>query len=159
MIKYVTAEEAVKVVQSNNRVYIQAAAATPTLLTNALTARASELRNVEICHLHTEGEARYAHPEFRDSFHVNSFFIGKNVRHTIQTGNGSYTPVFLSELPNLFRKKQFCLTLFSSTFRRQTNTDIVRLELLLKPQLPPWNKPKLSLLKSINKCREPLATA
>ena len=109
MIRYVTAEEAVKVVQSNNRVYVQAAAATPTLLTNALTARASELRNVEICHLHTEGEARYANPEFRDSFHVNSFFIGKNVRHTIQNGNGSYTPVFLSELPNLFRKKAVLL--------------------------------------------------
>jgi acyl-CoA hydrolase len=84
MIKYVTAEEAVKVVQSNDRVYIQAAAATPTILTNALTERASELRNVEICHLHTEGEARYANPELKESFHVNSFFIGKNVRHTLQ---------------------------------------------------------------------------
>lgn len=109
MIKYVTAEEAVKVVQSNNRVYIQAAAATPTLLTNALTERASELTNVEICHLHTEGEARYANPELSKSFHVNSFFIGKNVRHTLQAGNGSYTPVFLSELPNLFRKKAVLL--------------------------------------------------
>lgn len=109
MIKYVTAEEAVKVVQSNSRIYVQAAGATPTLLTNALTERAAELRNVEICHLHTEGEARYANAEFRDSFHVNSFFIGKNVRHTIQTGNGSYTPVFLSELPNLFRKKAVIL--------------------------------------------------
>lgn len=109
MIKYVSAEEAVKVVQSNNRVYVQAAAATPTILTNALTARASELKNVEICHLHTEGEARYANPEFHESFHVNSFFIGKNVRHTIQSGNGSYTPVFLSELPNLFRKKAVLL--------------------------------------------------
>jgi acyl-CoA hydrolase len=109
MIKYVSAEEAVKVVASDNRVYVQAAAAAPTLLTNALTARASELKNVEICHLHTEGEARYANPEFQDSFHVNSFFIGKNVRHTIQSGNGSYTPVFLSELPNLFRKKALLL--------------------------------------------------
>ncbi len=109
MIKYVTAEEAVKVVQSNQRVYVQAAAATPSVLTNALTARASELRNVEICHLHTEGEALYANPDLRESFHVNSFFIGKNVRHTLQAGNGSYTPVFLSELPNLFRKKAVLL--------------------------------------------------
>ena len=109
MIKYVTAEEAVKVIQSNSRIYVQAAAATPTLLTNALTERATELTNVEICHLHTEGEARYANPEFKGIFHVNSFFIGKNVRHTIQSGNGSYTPVFLSELPNLFRKKAVLL--------------------------------------------------
>jgi acyl-CoA hydrolase len=105
MSKYVTAEEAVKIVKSGDRVYLQAAAAAPTILSNALTERASELKNVEICHLHTEGEARYANPEYEDSFHVNSFFIGANVRHTLKTGNGSYTPVFLSELPQLFRKK------------------------------------------------------
>lgn len=104
MGKYISAEEAVKLVKSGDRVYLQAAAATPTVLANALTERASELRNVEICHLHTEGEARYANPKLSDSFHVNSFFIGGNVRHTIKAGNGSYTPVFLSELPYLFRK-------------------------------------------------------
>jgi len=104
MSKYVTADEAVKVVKSNDRVYVQAAAATPTVLTKALANRAAELRNVEVCHLHTEGDAPYANPELAESFHVNSFFIGANVRHTLTAGNGSYTPVFLSELPNLFRK-------------------------------------------------------
>ncbi len=104
MGKYVTAAEAVQVVKSGDRVYVQAAAATPTILTKALTDRASELRNVEICHLHTEGDAPYANPELVESFHVNSFFIGANVRHTLKAGNGSYTPVFLSELPLLFRK-------------------------------------------------------
>jgi acyl-CoA hydrolase len=104
MNNYVSAEEAVKVIKSGDRVYLQAAAAAPTVLANALTERASELKNVEICHLHTEGEARYANPELAASFHVNSFFIGANVRHTLAAGNGSYTPVFLSELPNLFRK-------------------------------------------------------
>lgn len=105
MSKYVSAEEAVKVVKSGDRVYVQAAAATPTVLTKALSARHAELRNVEICHLHTEGEAPYAKPELAESFHVNSFFIGANVRHTLKAGNGSYTPVFLSELPHLFRKR------------------------------------------------------
>ncbi|WP_026704003.1 acetyl-CoA hydrolase/transferase family protein [Flavobacterium soli] len=105
MSKYVTAEEAVKIVKSGDLVYVQAAAATPTILTKALSERAPELRDVEICHLHTEGEAPYANPELSESFHINSFFIGKNVRHTLQAGNGSYTPVFLSELPHLFRKK------------------------------------------------------
>ena len=109
MSKYVTAEEAVKIVKSGDRVYLQAAAAAPTILANALTERAYELRNVEICHLHVEGEARYANPEFAKSFHVNSFFIGPNVRHTLAAGNGSYTPVFLSELPYLFRKKVLVL--------------------------------------------------
>ena len=104
MNKYTTAEEAVKVVKSNDRIYIQAAAATPSILIKALSERADDLRNVEICHLHTEGDAPYANPELRESFHVNSFFIGQNVRHTLAAGNGSYTPVFLSELPLLFRK-------------------------------------------------------
>lgn len=101
----VTAEEAVKKIQSGQRIYVQAAAATPSVLTNALALRAGELRNVEVCHLHTEGKAAYADPALSGSFHVNSFFIGKNVRHTLQAGNGSYTPVFLSELPHLFRKE------------------------------------------------------
>jgi acyl-CoA hydrolase len=105
MSKYVTAAEAVQVVKSGDRVYVQAAAATPTVLTKALAERANELRDVEICHLHTEGDAPYANPELTASFHVNSFFIGANVRHTLKAGNGSYTPVFLSELPLLFRKK------------------------------------------------------
>jgi acyl-CoA hydrolase len=83
---------------------VQAAAATPSILTKALAERAAELRNVEVCHLHTEGEAAYANPDLAESFHVNSFFIGGNVRHTLKAGNGSYTPVFLSELPYLFRK-------------------------------------------------------
>ena len=104
MEKYVTAAEAVQVVKSDDRVYVQAAAATPTILTKALTDRASELTNVEVCHLHTEGDAPYSNPELAKSFHVNSFFIGANVRHTLKAGNGSYTPVFLSELPLLFRK-------------------------------------------------------
>ncbi len=104
MYKTVTAEEALKVVKSNQRVYVQAAAAVPQVLTKALTDRHEELRNVEICHLHVEGDAPYADPKYKDSFHVNSFFIGKNVRHTLHAGNGSYTPVFLSELPLLFKR-------------------------------------------------------
>ncbi|WP_347175510.1 acetyl-CoA hydrolase/transferase family protein [Polaribacter uvawellassae] len=104
MYKSITAEEAVKVIKSNDRVYIQAAAAAPQKLIIAMSARHEELRSVEVCHLHTEGVAPYANPELKNSFHVNSFFIGKNVRHTLKAGNGSYTPVFLSELPLLFKR-------------------------------------------------------
>ncbi len=104
MPRIVSAQEAVSSIRSHQRVYVQAAAATPSVLTHALAERAPELRDVEICHLHTEGPAPYADPALAASFHVNSFFIGKNVRHTLAAGNGSYTPVFLSELPNLFRK-------------------------------------------------------
>ena len=104
MYKAVSAEEALKVVKSNDKIYLHAAAAAPSVLIKALTDRHDELRNVEICQLHTEGEAPYANPEYAESFHVNSFFIGRNVRHTLKAGNGSYTPVFLSEVPLLFKR-------------------------------------------------------
>jgi acyl-CoA hydrolase len=104
MYKSVSAEEAVKVIKNNDRIYVQAAAAAPQILLNAMTERHEELRNVEVSHLHIEGETPYANPRLSKSFHVNSYFIGKNVRHTIKAGNGSYTPVFLSELPILFKR-------------------------------------------------------
>lgn len=102
--KAVSAAEAVKVIKSHDRIYIHAAAAAPQELINAMAARHEELRGVEVCQLHTEGEAPYADPKYKDSFHVNSLFIGANVRHTLKAGNGSYTPVFLSEVPNLFKR-------------------------------------------------------
>ncbi len=94
MYKSISAEQAVKIIKSNDRVYIQGGAAAPSTLIKAMTNRSEELRNVEVCHLHTEGEAPYADIELKDSFHVNSFFVGSNVRHTLEAGNGSYTPVF-----------------------------------------------------------------
>ena len=104
MYKAISAEDAVKVIKNNDRIYLHAAAAAPQALINAMTDRHEELRNVEVCHLHVEGDAPYANPDYKASFHVNSFFIGPNVRHTLAAGNGSYTPVFLSELPILFKK-------------------------------------------------------
>jgi 4-hydroxybutyrate CoA-transferase len=104
-MKYCSAEEAVKVVKSKDRVYIHSVSMAPQQLIQALTNRHHELREVEFVHLHTEGPAPYADPKYASSFHVNSLFIGANVRHTIKAGNGSYTPVFLSEIPYLFRKR------------------------------------------------------
>ncbi len=70
-----SAEEAVKIIKSNDRVYIQAAAAAPQLLINAMSDKHEELRNVEVCHLHLEGETPYSNPELRNSFHVNTFLL------------------------------------------------------------------------------------
>ncbi|MCL7964843.1 MAG: 4-hydroxybutyrate CoA-transferase, partial [marine benthic group bacterium] len=95
---------AVSVIQSGNRVFIQSVAAAPRLLIEAMTARAPELRDVEIVHLHTEGPAPYAAPEMRDSFRVNALFVGANVRDAINSGESSYIPVFLGETSNLFRR-------------------------------------------------------
>ncbi len=99
-----TADDAVKIIKSGDRVYIHAVAGAPRSLINAMTARSGDLQDVEIIHLHTEGDAPYSAPELRDSFHVNALFIGANVRHALDAGNASYTPVFLSEVPNLFRR-------------------------------------------------------
>lgn len=103
MQKSVSAEEAVKVIRSANRVYIHGIAAAPQALVQAMTARADELRDVEVVHLHTEGPAPYAEPGMERSFRVNALFVGGNVRKAIQEGRGDYIPVFLSEVPNLFR--------------------------------------------------------
>ncbi|MDO5608736.1 MAG: acetyl-CoA hydrolase/transferase C-terminal domain-containing protein [Capnocytophaga sp.] len=106
---YTTADEAVKVIQDNNTIYVHGGAAVPSHLVEALTARADELRNVTICHIHTEGSAPYADPKYSKSFYVNSFFLAKNVRHTLTAGNGSYTPIFLSDLALLFNRNLISL--------------------------------------------------
>ena len=98
-----TASEAVKLIKSNNRVLIQGGSATPQTLIKAMVARAPELKNVEIVHLHTEGESGYASPDLRESFHTKAFFIGGNVRKMV--GNTvDYIPIFLSDIPSLFRE-------------------------------------------------------
>ncbi len=103
-MKFTSAEEAVSVIRSGNRVFIHSVAAAPQKLIRAMTARAPELRDVEIVHLHTEGPAPYAAPELRQSFRVNALFVGANVREAINSGESSYIPVFLSETSNLFRR-------------------------------------------------------
>mgnify|MGYP000462588123 CR=1 FL=1 len=99
-----SALEAVSIIQSNQRVFIHSVAAAPIHLINAMTSRARELRNVELVHLHTEGEAPYTHPDYKDSFFTNALFVGANTRKAIREGRGDYIPVFLSEIPNLFRR-------------------------------------------------------
>lgn len=104
MTRYTSADNALKVVKSGDRVFIHSVAAAPQVLIRALTDRKDELRNVELVHLHTEGEAPYATPELSESFRVNAFFVGGNVRRAVNEGRADYIPVFLSEIPALFRQ-------------------------------------------------------
>jgi acyl-CoA hydrolase len=104
MEKYVTALEAVQVIRPKNRVFIHTAAAAPTLLINALVDRASELRQVELVHMHTEGPAPYIDPKYKGIFYTNAMFIGSNVRAAMPTDMADYIPVFLSDTPMLFRR-------------------------------------------------------
>ncbi|MEN0060326.1 MAG: acetyl-CoA hydrolase/transferase C-terminal domain-containing protein [Bdellovibrio sp.] len=102
MAQFVSAAEALKVVQSGNRVFLHSAAATPQQLVKALVARAPELRNVKIYSIHTEGDCSYAHPDYEQSFEVYSFFNGHNLRKLRRNINASFVPIFLSEIPHLF---------------------------------------------------------
>ncbi|MBS1946565.1 MAG: acetyl-CoA hydrolase/transferase family protein [Bacteroidetes bacterium] len=102
---YTTADEAVRIIKSGSHVFIQTAAAAPQQLVKAMTARAPELRDVSIYQLHTEGLAPYGDPQYEGIFHVNCFFVGANLRKAVQEGRAQYIPVFLSEIPGLFRKK------------------------------------------------------
>lgn len=100
---FTTPEEAVKFIQSNNNVFIHSAAAVPTSLVQAMSARWKELKNVGIYSMHTEGDAPYAKIGMEEAFVVKPFFIGQNIRENIQSNRGSYIPIFLSEAPALFR--------------------------------------------------------
>ncbi|HCN05031.1 MAG TPA: 4-hydroxybutyrate CoA-transferase [Bacteroidetes bacterium] len=103
MSRFTTAEEAIAAVQSGNRLYLHSVAAVPHVLISELIRQAPRLKNVEIVHLHTEGPAPYTAPSYADSFRVNCLFIGANTRAAVQEGRADYTPVFLSEIPGLFR--------------------------------------------------------
>ncbi|MEW6288450.1 MAG: GNAT family N-acetyltransferase [Thermodesulfobacteriota bacterium] len=104
-----TPRKALAHVKNGQRVFIGTGCGEPQLLVDALTKRAGELADVEIVHLLTKGDAPYASPKLADSFTVNSFFIGQNVRGLIQEGLGSYTPMLLSDIPLLFKAGQLPL--------------------------------------------------
>lgn len=103
-MKYTSADEALKQVNQGDNIFVQTAAAAPQQLVQALTNRHSELSDITIYHLHTEGIAPYVNPEYRDVFKTKAFFVGKNVRHALETGEADYIPVFLSEIPGFFNK-------------------------------------------------------
>lgn len=103
MKKHRNFSDAIACIQSGHRVFVHGAAATPRRLLDALVAEAERLRDVELVHLHTIGEARYADRAYRDSFKVSAFFVGANLRDKLDPGRVDYLPCFLSEIPTLLR--------------------------------------------------------
>ena len=99
----VSAAEAVSAIRSGDRLFVHSVAAAPQRLVAALADRAPELEGVQIYQLHTVGAAPYTAPGMERSFSVNALFVGPNVRDAVARGNGDYVPVFLSEVPTLFR--------------------------------------------------------
>ncbi len=99
-----SAAEAVRHVESGQRVFVHGSAATPSSLLKALLERAGDLTRVELVAISTLGALEWDTPAVREHFFLNSLFVSANVRDWVNEANGDYTPVFLSEIPGLFRK-------------------------------------------------------
>ena len=102
--KYSTAAEAVQLIQSNQRVFLHGSAATPVHLIKALLARHAELQNVELVSITTLGDVDFNKREYSNSFFFNSLFVSGNVRSVANSDHGDYVPVFLSQIPLLFKR-------------------------------------------------------
>ena len=104
-MKYMSAAEAVQLINSGESVYIQGSTSIPEVLSQALADRGGELRDVTVYAAFAVGrcEAPYCKPEYKDSFHVKSLFVANNIRRWLADGYGTTIPAFLGEIPGLFR--------------------------------------------------------
>jgi acyl-CoA hydrolase len=103
-MNYITGEEAVTVIKPGHRVFVHGGAATPHYLLKKLAERSSELWNVEIVSISMQGDAIIADPKYKNSFRINSLFVSPNIRSAVNEGRGDYVPIFLSEIPILFKR-------------------------------------------------------
>lgn len=102
--KRVTAEEAVKLIKSGDRIHVHPGCANPETLIKALVKRAPELENVELIHLLTLGYADYVLPQYSKNFHHRALFVGANCREAVNEGRADFIPIFLSEISSLYRQ-------------------------------------------------------
>lgn len=100
-MRVVTAAEAVGRISSGAQIYLHGAASTPSILLDALVARAEELRDVGVVHLHAEGPGPHLAPELSASFRHRALFVGPNARAAVNEGRADYVPTFLSDVPRL----------------------------------------------------------
>ena len=99
-----SAEEALRIVKTGDRVFIHGSAATPVLLVKAMQARHHELHHVELVSITTMGDLDFDNPVWRESFFFNSLFVSANTRKVANSMNGDYVPIFLSQIPQLFKR-------------------------------------------------------
>ncbi len=102
-MRVVSAAEAVAGIRSGQQLFIHGGAATPSVLLEALVARAADLEEVSILALHTEGPDPHLAPELAGHFRHRALFIGPQARRAVNEGRAEYLPVFLSDVPHLFR--------------------------------------------------------
>ncbi len=102
-LNFISADEAVRAVRSGDHVHLSSIASVPHILIEALCRRASELRDVHFHHFHTEGPAPYGEADYRESFFDQGFFVGPNLRASVQAGVADYLPVNLYETQAMYR--------------------------------------------------------
>ena len=103
-INYISAEEAVKLVKSGDRVFLHGSAATPLHVLNTLLKRKDEIKDVELVSISMFGDIEWKEPGVTDSFYLNSLFVSTNIREWANSSRGRYVPIFLSEIPLLFSR-------------------------------------------------------
>jgi acyl-CoA hydrolase len=103
-INYKTAEEALAVVKPGDRVYVHGSAQTPTLLLKGLAHHANRLKDVELVFISVYGDMQIDKPEYAGIFKINSMFVSATIRKDVNEGRADYIPVFLSEIPELFKQ-------------------------------------------------------
>ena len=104
MYNYISAEEAIYTIKSGNRVFFHGSACTPNHLIDELARQSHRLENVEMVSITQQGNVEIAKPQYKDKFFVNSLFVSSPVRDAVNSDRGDFVPVFLSEIPILFRK-------------------------------------------------------
>lgn len=104
MIQYVSAEEAISLIKSGDRIFSHGSACTPNLLINELANQSARLRDVEFVSITQQGNVEVAKPQYKDSFYINSLFVSTPVREAVNSDRGDFVPVFLSEIPILFKR-------------------------------------------------------
>lgn len=101
---YVSAEQALQIIQSGQRVFVHGSACTPTFLLQKLAEQAPRLRDVELVSISLYGDVAVDRPEYRPHFRFNSLFVSGSIRQAVNEGRADYVPVFLSEIPELFKR-------------------------------------------------------
>jgi len=103
---WVDADTAIRKIKKGNRILLGSGCAAPQYMIEALIRNADHFRDNEIVHILTVGKAPYADPKYAKNFRHSAFFIGKNVRDSILEGYADFVPIFLSEIPMLFKTGQ-----------------------------------------------------
>ena len=103
-IQYQTADEALSVIQSGMRVFVQGSAQTPLYLLRELAKHAPRLNDVELVFITVQGDITVDKPEFEGIFNINCMFVSDSVRKAVNEGRADFIPVFLSDIPDLFKK-------------------------------------------------------